>query len=375
MAVDDVGDEHADVDPLGPRRDRRQGHEGARPRRALHESAEVVVRPHGVEAPCIGGPRRRRGSLRGRGGAGGARVGLGRWWGERGGRGRRPPPQPLPLTTVGEQIDRAVERAFPAARRAGAREDPRPGQADRPRAHRPAARPAVVRRGRRARQQPWPTGAAGRRRGHRAGHDRRDAGRRRRQRPDGQGRLVGRPHGREDGPGLGGGARRAGADRLAGRLGGRPPHRPGPAVPRRRGAGRIFYNQVRLSGQVPQICCLFGPSAAGGAYIPSFCDVVFMVDGNASMYLGSPRMAEMVVGEITTLEEMGGAGMHVTQSGCADNLAHDDTDAIDQARPTSPTSRGRGATSRRCTRASRRRSSCPTTSCRPTSASRSTCTP
>ena len=102
--------------------------------------------------------------------------------------------------------------------------------------------------------------------------------------------------------------------------------------PGRRGAGRIFYNQVRLSGQVPQVCCLFGPSAAGGAYIPSFCDVVFMVDGNASMYLGSPRMAEMVVGEITTLEEMGGARMHVTQSGCADNLAVDDVDAIDQAK-------------------------------------------
>ena len=102
--------------------------------------------------------------------------------------------------------------------------------------------------------------------------------------------------------------------------------------PGRRGAGHIFYNQVRLSGQVPQICCLFGPSAAGGAYIPSFCDVVFMVDGNASMYLGSPRMAEMVVGEITTLEEMGGARMHVSQSGCADNLAVDDEDAIDQAK-------------------------------------------
>jgi acetyl-CoA carboxylase carboxyltransferase component len=102
--------------------------------------------------------------------------------------------------------------------------------------------------------------------------------------------------------------------------------------PGRRGAGRIFYNQVRLSGQVPQICCLFGPSAAGGAYVPSFCDVVFMVDGNASMYLGSPRMVEMVVGEITTLEEMGGARMHTSVSGCADNLAHDDLDAIDQAR-------------------------------------------
>ncbi|NOU33773.1 MAG: acyl-CoA carboxylase subunit beta, partial [Polyangiaceae bacterium] len=71
--------------------------------------------------------------------------------------------------------------------------------------------------------------------------------------------------------------------------------------PGRRGAGRIFYHQVKMSGQVPQICLLFGPSAAGGAYIPAFCDVVVMVDGNASMYLGSPRMAEMVIGEKVTL--------------------------------------------------------------------------
>ena len=102
--------------------------------------------------------------------------------------------------------------------------------------------------------------------------------------------------------------------------------------PGRRGAGRIFYNQVRLSGRVPQVCCLFGPSAAGGAYIPAFCDIVIMVEGNASMYLGSPRMAEMVIGEQTTLEEMGGARMHATVSGCGDNLAHDDADAIEQAR-------------------------------------------
>jgi acetyl-CoA carboxylase carboxyltransferase component len=102
--------------------------------------------------------------------------------------------------------------------------------------------------------------------------------------------------------------------------------------PGRRGAGRIFYNQVRLSGRVPQICCLFGPSAAGGAYIPSFCDVVFMVEGNASMYLGSPRMAEEVIGEKVTLEEMGGARMHTTVSGCGDNLVASDTEAIELAR-------------------------------------------
>ena len=101
--------------------------------------------------------------------------------------------------------------------------------------------------------------------------------------------------------------------------------------PGRRGAGRIFSNQVKLSGVAPQICCLFGPSAAGGAYIPAFCDVVVMVEANASMYLGSPRMAEEVIGEHVTLAEMGGARMHATVSGSGDNLAVDDADAIEQA--------------------------------------------
>jgi acetyl-CoA carboxylase carboxyltransferase component len=102
--------------------------------------------------------------------------------------------------------------------------------------------------------------------------------------------------------------------------------------PGRRGAGRIFYNQVQLSGQVPQVCLLFGPSAAGGAYIPAFCDVVAMVEGNASMYLGSPRMAEMVIGEKVTLEEMGGAKMHCSVSGCGDVLCKTEDDAIAFAR-------------------------------------------
>jgi acetyl-CoA carboxylase carboxyltransferase component len=98
--------------------------------------------------------------------------------------------------------------------------------------------------------------------------------------------------------------------------------------PGRRGAGRIFHNEVRLSGQVPQVCLLFGPSAAGGAYIPAFCDVVIMREGNASMYLGSPRMAEMVIGEKVSLEQMGGAKMHTGVSGCGHFLVESDEEAI-----------------------------------------------
>jgi acetyl-CoA carboxylase carboxyltransferase component len=102
--------------------------------------------------------------------------------------------------------------------------------------------------------------------------------------------------------------------------------------PGRRGAGHIFYNQVRASGSIPQVCALFGPSAAGGAYIPAFCDVVAMVDGNASMYLGSDRMVEMVTGEKTTLEAMGGARVHCAESGVGHFLCATEQDALDVVR-------------------------------------------
>jgi acetyl-CoA carboxylase carboxyltransferase component len=102
--------------------------------------------------------------------------------------------------------------------------------------------------------------------------------------------------------------------------------------PGRRGAGKIFHTQVRASGAIPQVCALFGPSAAGGAYIPAFCDVVAMVDGNASMYLGSDRMVEMVTGEKTTLEDMGGARVHCAESGVGHFLCKSENDALDVVR-------------------------------------------
>jgi len=100
----------------------------------------------------------------------------------------------------------------------------------------------------------------------------------------------------------------------------------------RRGASAIFQLQIALSGRVPQLCCLLGPSAAGGAYMPAFTDWVGMVEGNASMYLASPRVAEKVTGELTTLEEMGGALMHATVSGCADEVFGSDWEVIAAAR-------------------------------------------
>ena len=96
----------------------------------------------------------------------------------------------------------------------------------------------------------------------------------------------------------------------------------------RRAWGNIFRNQIRISGRVPQLCAMFGPSPAGSAYIPALCDLIVMVEGEATAYLGSPRLAEMATGEKVSLEEMGGARMHCTTSGLGDVLVEDEASAI-----------------------------------------------
>src|SRR5699024_4605124 len=100
----------------------------------------------------------------------------------------------------------------------------------------------------------------------------------------------------------------------------------------RRHAGKIFYNTARISGTVPQISLVFGASPAGSAYLPALCDFVVMVDENASVYLGSPRMAEMATGEKVSMEEMGGARMHNEISGLGDMLAETEEEALGAAK-------------------------------------------
>lgn len=100
----------------------------------------------------------------------------------------------------------------------------------------------------------------------------------------------------------------------------------------RRSWGNIFYNQVNLSGIVPQICALFGPSPAGAAYVPALCDITIMVDKQATAMLGSTRMAKMTIGEDISEEELGGARMHCSISGLGDVLVQNDTEAIQKIR-------------------------------------------
>ena len=93
--------------------------------------------------------------------------------------------------------------------------------------------------------------------------------------------------------------------------------------------GQSFKNLTQLSAAgIPTITLVFGPSTAGGAYIPGMSDYSVLVKDQARVYLGGPPLVKMATGEEADEESLGGAEMHATTSGVADYLAEDELDAL-----------------------------------------------
>jgi len=94
------------------------------------------------------------------------------------------------------------------------------------------------------------------------------------------------------------------------------------------GAGALFYDQVQMSGVVPQVAAMMGPCAAGTAYIPGLADFVPMVKGTSSMSLGGARLVKASTGEEVTDWEMGGSQVHCHISGVGDLEVEDDRSCL-----------------------------------------------
>jgi len=92
--------------------------------------------------------------------------------------------------------------------------------------------------------------------------------------------------------------------------------------------GEIFYRNVQASGVIPQISLIMGAAAGGHVYSPALTDFVVMVDKTSQMFITGPDVVKTVTGEDVTLEELGGARTHNTDSGVAHYLASDEDDAI-----------------------------------------------
>lgn len=95
------------------------------------------------------------------------------------------------------------------------------------------------------------------------------------------------------------------------------------------GYTEIFLRNVMASGVIPQISAIFGPCAGGAVYSPALTDFVIMERNSSYMFLTGPKVVKSVTHEDVTVEELGGADMHSSQSGISDYAASSTVDAID----------------------------------------------
>lgn len=92
---------------------------------------------------------------------------------------------------------------------------------------------------------------------------------------------------------------------------------------------RTLYWNTQASGVVPQISAIMGPCAGGNAYSPALTDFTVMVDQQGKMFVTGPGVLRDVTGEKTGQEELGGAHLHLTESGACHYVAETEEEALD----------------------------------------------
>src|SRR5581483_7400352 len=93
------------------------------------------------------------------------------------------------------------------------------------------------------------------------------------------------------------------------------------------GYGRVFYNNVILSGTVPQISLICGPCAGGAAYSPALTDFIIQTR-HSQMFITGPQVIKQVTGEVVTPEELGGPEAQMNHSGVSHLVAENDEEAL-----------------------------------------------
>ena len=90
------------------------------------------------------------------------------------------------------------------------------------------------------------------------------------------------------------------------------------------GHGNIFFNNVKTSGIIPQISAIMGPCAGGASYSPALTDFILMVEGTSNMFITGPRVVKEAIGQVVSMDDLGGTETHSIMSGMADFVAQDD---------------------------------------------------
>ena len=97
------------------------------------------------------------------------------------------------------------------------------------------------------------------------------------------------------------------------------------------GYANVFYNNVMLSGTVPQISLICGPCAGGAAYSPALTDFIIQTQ-QARIFITGPQVIKQVTGEVVSAEDLGGPQSQMNNSGVIHLIAKDDEEAIQLCR-------------------------------------------
>ena len=93
---------------------------------------------------------------------------------------------------------------------------------------------------------------------------------------------------------------------------------------------RLFYQNARCSGVVPQIAAIMGPSAGGSVYSPALMDFIIMTKRTSFMFITGPAAIKAVTGTETDNAALGGSAVHTRKSGVADLESENDDDCIEK---------------------------------------------
>src|SRR6201987_2619165 len=93
------------------------------------------------------------------------------------------------------------------------------------------------------------------------------------------------------------------------------------------GYGKVFYQNVMLSGTVPQIAIICGPCAGGAAYSPALTDFIIQTR-RGQMFITGPQVIKQVTGEVVSADALGGPAAQMNRSGVVHLIAEDDENAL-----------------------------------------------
>lgn len=95
---------------------------------------------------------------------------------------------------------------------------------------------------------------------------------------------------------------------------------------------RIMARMTAASGLIPQVAVVVGDNEGMAAFPPVLADVV-VVSQDGALHQATPKVVEQVFGDAdATVDKLGGAAVHATESGTAHLVADSDAHAIDVAR-------------------------------------------